>query len=564
MATPALRMFVSRRFAATCEPLEEHVLLSTWYVAPNGTDASGHGTSPTNAWKTINYGVNHIAYGDTLYIEGGTYRETVTLPAFPATDTGKQTRIQNYDSTPVIIKGSDVVTGWTLYSGTIWMKTGWTTFSRQVFVDYDSTGNGPLTEIGQASATSNDSHRYIYGSNQSSMFPGSFYDDTTNHVLYVQLPDGSNPNNHVIEASTRQYWIFWTFQSNNNYANPQYLIQGLNFSQNDSTSVNASNGKPSAGITLPPYSTLQNCNIRWADFSGTVPMGANDNFLDNNIAYCGDDGIQVGTNANYLISGNTITYNNYRFYQGWNCGGMKIIPNAYGTVSNNEVAYNNGPGIWLDTDDSGNWSYVFGNYVHDNIIPVELHAPTNNWTIDDTAIDIEISKNVMVYNNVVTNNGESGISSYASDTVYIFNNTVVGNYGYAGIKVGASPRNSGSTSQASFVNYPLQHNRVYNNLIYNNLASVDLEVEADFTYQYTFTSGTPTGTFTYTGATDNLSDYNLIYRHGGPLQLNSGDPYHGNMGPMQTTLGLWTSNTTGQSGMPVVMTPTRSMLIRYF
>jgi len=59
---------------AAMETLEDRLLMSrSWYVAPTGNNGSA-GTLAA-PFQTIQQAANVAGWGDTVYIEGGTYRE---------------------------------------------------------------------------------------------------------------------------------------------------------------------------------------------------------------------------------------------------------------------------------------------------------------------------------------------------------------------------------------------------------------------------------------------------------------------------------------------------------
>lgn len=95
---------------------------SIYYVSPLGSDANP-GTM-ARPWKTLNYAAGRLSAGDTLYIRGGIYRETVdfsnsgtnsariSISAFPGEQPvidGNQNTIPSWDYYPLVkISGSYV------------------------------------------------------------------------------------------------------------------------------------------------------------------------------------------------------------------------------------------------------------------------------------------------------------------------------------------------------------------------------------------------------------------------------------------------------------------------
>jgi parallel beta-helix repeat protein len=352
-----------------------------------------------------------------------------------------------------------------------------------VFVDDSHTAGysatAPLLEIGKGNlsyqGSTESAFRHVYGSDSvSSMTAGSFYYDTGTHKLYVWLSDGSNPNNHTMEASTRTHWI------TDAYLSKYYTIQSLDFRHNDATAVSPGTG---GGIEMPLDSIVNSVQANFADFAD-IRLGEGDTVEYSGAVYGGDLGILVGTtnyntgepnNGGYLIQSSSISHNNYRnFSQGWAAGGIKVIPNSFGTVQENAVEYNNGIGIWSDTNPSwaesnynghdGGWSdpndrtVINANFVYENIpngdsltVPtgstgesLELQYPSK------AGIRLELSQYVLVTNNVVVNDGESGIMLSGCQDCLVLNNTIVNpqpitddngyTVDYAAIDVGGVPR----------------------------------------------------------------------------------------------------------------------------
>jgi parallel beta-helix repeat protein len=102
---------------------------NVFFVAPYGSD-SNPGTID-QPFLTIQHCASYVAPGSTCEVRAGTYRETVT-PNSGITITA-------YDLEPVVIDGSDPVSGWTQYQGSIY-KTHVvlrTDDTNQVFVGSD-------------------------------------------------------------------------------------------------------------------------------------------------------------------------------------------------------------------------------------------------------------------------------------------------------------------------------------------------------------------------------------------------------------------------------------------
>ena len=83
------------------------------FVAPNGSD-SNPGTI-AQPYLTIEHCAGTASNGEVCAIRSGTYRETVTP--------NPGVTITSYDGEPVTVDGSDPVTGWTLYKGSIYKTT---------------------------------------------------------------------------------------------------------------------------------------------------------------------------------------------------------------------------------------------------------------------------------------------------------------------------------------------------------------------------------------------------------------------------------------------------------
>ena len=86
------------------ETLEDRLALSAYYVATNGND-NNTGLSPTQAFATIQQGLDSATSpGDTVYVEGGTYRQQLNLSS--SGNAQHPITLRNYNAQKVILDGS--------------------------------------------------------------------------------------------------------------------------------------------------------------------------------------------------------------------------------------------------------------------------------------------------------------------------------------------------------------------------------------------------------------------------------------------------------------------------
>jgi hypothetical protein len=111
-------------------------LAADYYVATNGNDSANDGLSVGAPFQTIQKAAAEMAPGDTCFIRGGTYRETVT-PASSGWSIAPIT-FTNYNSESVLVSGLDVVTNsWVADTGDVYKTSVPLAMGsmNQVFVD---------------------------------------------------------------------------------------------------------------------------------------------------------------------------------------------------------------------------------------------------------------------------------------------------------------------------------------------------------------------------------------------------------------------------------------------
>lgn len=432
---------------------------AVYYVATSGDDYVNDGLSLASPFRGIGRAASAAKPGDVVCIREGVYRELITITNFGLP--GQPITFKAYEDERPVLKGSCVVTGWTFDQDYVWCKTNWPIEPQQVFDD-----GAALQHIGLMPLNA----YYIpVGTNREDMTQGSFYYNTNTLCLYVWLTDNSDPNSSFMEASTNRYLF-----NGDNRTNSWLVLENLTFRHSNSCTYTS--GLP--GVFSGGNALVSGCDIQWCDLAG-LSLGPNSRATGCVIACNGALGGSLMDNSEY--SSCLIVSNHYRsFLQGWGSGGLKIIP-GYGTVSNCEVAWNKGAGIWFDSCNSESNLVVCHNYVHDN---------------SREGIMVEISKNARVYNNLVLRSGARGIYISSAQSNHIYNNTIAGNLGSYAMSLYYT-----TSRKDSFGNpWPMRGNRVYNNIIYLSLTNEISTREEDGS-----------------NVVDNIIDHNCYYTTNSPL-----------------------------------------------
>jgi parallel beta-helix repeat protein len=453
---------------------------STYYVATTGSDVTVNG-SLEHPFQTIQHAVAQCVPGDTVYIKEGEYRECIY---FSQANSGSQGNLITIEKDPSanarpVIKGSILATGhWDKVTGYDHVyKTPWTETHgynpSQVFADDVS-----LQMIGIHWLDTNINVNVVtIGSGVKDMYEGTFFfgGSGLSGILYVWLPGGGDPNNSRIEVS-KYSSIILRQGGGQGYYYSYVKFKGLSFRHCEGSTWGA--------VQLGSYCVMEECDAQWCGYAG-VDVGPTCTVVNCEFSHNGAFGIVGGGNSatttGFVVENCIVESNNYRRWNiwYWGAGGIKFIPNAAGIVRDCTIANNYGHGLWFDNCRTDAGSIIERNYLHDN----------------EVGIFIEISKNVVIRNNVLVDNGTAvewgqdyvgtnaddtvgapdgacGINISSSDNVKVLNNTIIRQRDYVGLEVSdAGPDGrivpEPNTGYASLTNIVLRNNILYDTKCWN-------------------------------------------------------------------------------------------------
>jgi hypothetical protein len=391
---------------------------ATYCVSQMSPQASDEGPgSAERPWKTMGKAAEMLLPGDRAIVHAGVYREYVEprnsgLPGAPIV----------YEAAPgeeVVATGADVATGWRRVEGPRPIfEIAW----RHDFI-IDTIAGRPVRHhpndeehqrSGRAEQMIVDGEVWDYPQIQLSladMKPGTFFPDPENGRLCLWLKDGSNPDAHRIEASTREM-IF----GSNPWARPkgfQYVwVRGFTFR------YAATFPQRPAVWLLGKGNRLEDCVVEWMAGGGAL-VGPEDGVMRGcTVRRCG----HVGDGAygrNFLNEGDVWEENTRKpINRMWEAGGVKLTASHGGAFQRCVFRNNGGPGLWFDVDVA-------------NVVVRDCLFENNECS----GMSVEISRDIYVLNNLFVRNGlrfpgiwaEAGLTLAESRNCVVAKNLLVGN-----------------------------------------------------------------------------------------------------------------------------------------
>ena len=400
-------------------------IATDYYVASNGSD--GNPGTLAEPWETLQYAVDSISGGDTVYLRGGVYTEGAG--AFLMSDVNgtaqNYTTITNYQDEEPILEACFEVTGWSLYSDSIYVASwdagtqlasggdGYTVKSSG-FVNVDKTFDTdnwlePFEELVDIEA-------------------GGWHYDQGNNLLYVWLQDSSNPSGHNIYSVGDTWWSMLPIALNRvSYLRVENITVRL-----AQFAITNSNSPTTHDVI---FDNMKIYGVR----AGFVPEWPAINMTLQNSEIYNTQGPGVQCNADYNTIQNNKIYDisalqlDWPYGKAW--GGCSVtVLGSYNTITKNEIYDGKSDGINLEAWGINGPGQETG---HDNVVEYNYIYRTGADAatgISSIGADYTIIRNNIIYNyatGISTQIGglAEGMGTYPDQRITkynkIYNNTIV-------------------------------------------------------------------------------------------------------------------------------------------
>ncbi|MDB4306208.1 hypothetical protein N9980_01425 [bacterium] len=419
-----------------------------YYVAvnhPNATD-SNDGLSLDQPFKTLDRAATPLSPGDTLSIKAGIYREALVLGTDGTVGSPVVVRAYPGDEGEVVIRGSDVVKGWTNDGGGVW-SVFWQPLP---LLDYPD-GYPDVDEYARRReivfVEGNPLKQVLSGAD---LVSGHFWMDDAAQRMRIHY--SGDPNASQVEISVRTRGV--------NARGRSYLVfRGLRV-EHVSTDIWI------GAMALGPNIRVEDCRVEYNNQVGIVP--ASDSVIIRTTSnFNGRMGIGL-SGSNSLIDSSETSYNGWR-YGRWAAGGIKVV--STGTASGNQIVrhtakHNNGPGIAFDTVGSGN--VVEASFFEGNRREIIFEAAIGpNWIINNVVV-ITVA-HWFVRGELIGH----GIRVFTSRDTYIYNNTIIVDVNGTGIYIGGGERYTDT------LHFYSANTRVFNNIFAVNPGQRLIHLDGD-------------------------------------------------------------------------------------
>jgi hypothetical protein len=398
---------------------------------PNALD-SNNGLSIDQPFKTLNRAVWDLSPGDTLSIKAGIYREVLVLSIDGTPGSPIVARAYPGDEGKVVIRGSDVVKGWTNDGGSVW-SVSWQPLP---LIDYPA-GYPHVDEYARRrEMVFVDGNPFKQVLSEADLLSGNFWMDDAAQRIRIHF--SGDPNASQVEISVRTRGVYARGRS-------YQVIRGLRVEHVTSDQF-------IGAMSLGHDQKVENCTVEYNNGTG-IEVNSNTVITRSTSNNNGRLGISLNGD-NSLLDSNETSYNSWR-YGTWAAGGIKVV--STGTASGNRIVrhtarYNNGEGVAFDTVASGN--VVEGSFFEGNKSEVVFEAGIGpNWIINNVIV-----VTVGSYMDGSTLKGV-GVRIWTARDTYIYNNTIIIDVDGIGIFIGGGERYNDD------LHYYTANTQVFNNII---------------------------------------------------------------------------------------------------
>lgn len=236
-------------------------------------------------------------------------------------------------------------------------------------------------------------------------------------TVYVKL-DSTLPPGEALEVGVQQFLLDTCVKRVGCAAN--LTLRDIVFERGNGSAFSPQN---SAVLLAGENVVADNVVLQDADAICTGLWGKRVSLLNSTIERCGQLGI-AASGSGHLIKRNKVRYNNDKgFNENWAAGGMKFISDdtpLLTTVQDNDISFNDGTGIWLDTNPTQ--FTIEGNYIGMNgrVGSGQLRVINGAWvnpgSVSAFGVHLEIVQSNTVRRNTIVGNAGPGIHLIGNNT----------------------------------------------------------------------------------------------------------------------------------------------------
>ena len=373
--------------------------------------------------RTMAVALRRAGAGDAVLVRAGVYRESIVFAK--GGTPGRPITLAAYPGEAVVVSGADAAQdGWTA-SEAEWERA-WT-----VSLPMHRSRNRPQDAFRpELIVVDGLPLRAVFA--RENMRPGAFWVDGEPEAprrMVARFRESRRPDSLSIETGMRPMLLTGADST------VQHIrVIGMAF-------LHAPNSGKNGCVQSVGRDWLVEQNlVAWCNGLGIMVAGNEQTFRGNWSMYNGQMGWSSRT-SHSLLEDNRSVGNNWKGYDArWEAGGGKFVETNHTTIRRHYAAYNLGPGIWLDINNTNNLveeSLVVGNMKAG--IMVEYQSTDN------------VVRNNIVYGTRLLDGTGSGIQIQATSNNRIEHNTVYSNEG-DGIRYKHGDRRAASGGTVFFRN----------------------------------------------------------------------------------------------------------------